>query len=298
MTPPLLNTFWGSSNGGIEVNRFRYLSKFRTPPHVHEEYAIVALIEGASGYTQLGLCERLHRGDFLVTNGAVFHSSVHAVGGDRTEGVALTFSRSLFQDCLRRVGVDLIHPVRQFVLIGKVSLPTALPLVEAIVQEGVESRPGSTVVIEGLAMALALQVLRAWPRTLIREREASTLECMTRQQLIRTLEFMTATPRDAFSVPALCAALQVSRAELYASFATTMGGTTPAACYNMLMMDRANALLLDRRQLSVKQVAFELGFRDVSHFVANFRRARGITPSAARSAANPPEQSGSDVSNG
>ena len=158
------------------MNHFRYGSEFRTPPHMHDEYAIVALSEGITDYTQFETCERLHRGDLLVTNAATLHSSIHASGGLRTEGIAVTLSGAAFHDLLSRAGVPLPQPSRQCVLMHKLTLPAALPLLDALVQEAANSGPSSDAVMEGIAIAFCLQALRAWPRALIRERAAASTE--------------------------------------------------------------------------------------------------------------------------
>ncbi len=272
------NAFWDTTEGSVEVNYFRYHDLFETPSHLHDEYALIALADGATDYVQFGTREHVHRGDFLITNGNTLHASVHAAGGRRTEGVALTFTAAAFHDFLGRAGVEREHPARQCILMHKVSLPEALPLVDALVREISESRPPSKRIMEGLATALSLQVLRAWPRLLIREHSPGPRGSMPRRRLIRTLEYMAATRKRDFSIDTLCQALHVTRRELYASFALTTGGDTPAACYRSLLLRRAEEALRSPEFSSVKRIAYDLGFRDPSHFVASFRKARGVTP--------------------
>jgi transcriptional regulator GlxA family with amidase domain len=58
-------------------------------------------------------------------------------------------------------------------------------------------------------------------------------------------------------------------------------GMTPARYLKAMRMQEARRLL-ETTFLSVKQVAAEIGIRDVSHFVRDFKKAYGLTPTQHR----------------
>jgi len=59
-------------------------------------------------------------------------------------------------------------------------------------------------------------------------------------------------------------------------------GISPMQFLRNLRMERSCALLLSSF-LSIKEVSFESGFPDVSHFERDFKRCYGMTPSEFRS---------------
>jgi AraC-like DNA-binding protein len=60
-------------------------------------------------------------------------------------------------------------------------------------------------------------------------------------------------------------------------------GESPAAWLRRRRLERAR-LLLESSRLSVAEIAFEVGFSSVSHFVHTFRQEYGAPPHAFRKA--------------
>lgn len=61
----------------------------------------------------------------------------------------------------------------------------------------------------------------------------------------------------------------------------TETGSSPLGYLKKTIMERAARMLRDTR-LSVKEIAFECGATDVSHFVRDFKRKYGETPTEFR----------------
>jgi transcriptional regulator GlxA family with amidase domain len=59
-------------------------------------------------------------------------------------------------------------------------------------------------------------------------------------------------------------------------------GVSPTQYLRSLRMQKAQALL-ESSFLTVKEVSFQSGFRDVSHFVRDFKQRYGMTPREFRS---------------
>jgi DNA-binding response OmpR family regulator len=82
----------------------------------------------------------------------------------------------------------------------------------------------------------------------------------------------------AFDVPALAARLGMSRAHLHRRVREETG-STPAELIIRFRLERA-AEMLSRRAGNVGEVAYAVGFKNLSHFVRRFREQYGQTPAA------------------
>ena len=77
-------------------------------------------------------------------------------------------------------------------------------------------------------------------------------------------------------MPALAARLGMSRAQLHRRVPGELG-STPAELIIRFRLERA-ADMLARRAGNVGEVAYAVGFRNLSHFVRRFREEYGQTP--------------------
>jgi AraC-like DNA-binding protein len=83
---------------------------------------------------------------------------------------------------------------------------------------------------------------------------------------------------EAFDVTALADGAGMSRAQLHRRVKEAFGWT-PAEMIIQYRLERA-AQMLGQRAGSVGEVAYAVGFKNVSHFVKRFREHYGRTPSA------------------
>ncbi|WP_156830189.1 AraC family transcriptional regulator [Paenibacillus sp. HW567] len=79
----------------------------------------------------------------------------------------------------------------------------------------------------------------------------------------------------------LAAQLDVSGRYLNSLFMQTFG-LSPYAYFVRLRIRKSKELLVSRPDLTVKAISQRVGFRDVSHFVATFRKQSAITPEQFR----------------
>jgi len=91
------------------------------------------------------------------------------------------------------------------------------------------------------------------------------------------IAFMRANLNRQISVSEMAASVQLSASHLRQLFKTETG-TSFARYLKGLRMQRAKELL-ETTFLSVKQVATEVRIASISHFVADFKKACGTTPS-------------------
>lgn len=138
---------------------------------------------------------------------------------------------------------------------------------------------GGNLLAESLGVALFVQLLR---RCIVSpqaaEGEADTLPDASRPALQEAADYL----RDNLSAnPALsdlAAIAGVSPAHFCTLFKRAMGMPPHRYLLN-LRVDRA-AHLLQRGDLSISQVATEVGFADQSHLTRHLKRLRGVTPGA------------------
>ena len=83
-----------------------------------------------------------------------------------------------------------------------------------------------------------------------------------------------------FDIPQLCEALLMSRAQLYRKV-KALTGESVGHLLRSYRMQRAKALL-ETTDLSVSQIALEVGFRHLAHFSRSFQQEFGVNPSEVR----------------
>lgn len=100
-------------------------------------------------------------------------------------------------------------------------------------------------------------------------------------QAERCLNYIHENYAHAFSVEALARAGCVSPSYLFRVFRKKMG-VTPMHYRNMVRVDKAKVLLLDR-SLNLEDIASRVGFEDVKYFSRVFKRETSLSPSEFRS---------------
>lgn len=79
-----------------------------------------------------------------------------------------------------------------------------------------------------------------------------------------------------FSIFHLCYALSMSRTQLYRKF-QALSNQSVHSYFRSLRLQKAKHLL-EQSDLNVTQIAFEVGFKDLSHFSYVFKKEFGISP--------------------
>lgn len=87
-------------------------------------------------------------------------------------------------------------------------------------------------------------------------------------------------PKAAISPEKLAALLSLSPSRLRYLFRKEVG--TPLGAFARTARMEHAKKLLETTFLSVKQIAYEIGLTNESHFISEFRRAWGVTPTVYR----------------
>jgi AraC family transcriptional regulator, positive regulator of tynA and feaB len=187
----------------------------------------------------------------------------------------LALPRSLVREALRTSEMKLGEVVRPL---------SGLPLVPFFTSQ-LRTLPSS---IDGLApndAALLLSTMRDMALALLASQNELELSCHLHSRSDRAL-FESAERFVAFAFEdpdmtagSIAGALNCSRTHLYAVYAKV--GETIGNRLRQVRLDHAEKLLLTTR-LSVAEIAFRVGYRDVSAFTRAFRARRQISPAAYR----------------
>jgi signal transduction histidine kinase/ligand-binding sensor domain-containing protein/DNA-binding response OmpR family regulator len=81
-----------------------------------------------------------------------------------------------------------------------------------------------------------------------------------------------------FALPMLCEEIGMSRSQLFRKM-TALVNTSPSDYIRSYRLQKARELL-ETTELTVSEVAWQVGYKDLSHFSRNYREAFGMPPSA------------------
>ena len=102
------------------------------------------------------------------------------------------------------------------------------------------------------------------------------------QRVKSVIERMHSDPSRGFPLDKMAESVNLSSTHFCYLFKCVIG--TPPAKYLKALRMRNAAALLTSTFLSVKEIVKRVGFTDESHFVRDFKKIYGVTPSEYRSA--------------
>ena len=100
------------------------------------------------------------------------------------------------------------------------------------------------------------------------------------ERIKQVLDYISQNINEDISVEQICQQICLSRGYFIALFKNTMG-ISPQQYVSKIKVERAQLLLLTT-PLSIKQIAYELGFVDHSYFTRLFHKVTGFTPQQYR----------------
>jgi AraC-like DNA-binding protein len=273
--------FWTREDGHISVQSYRPEGDLQLQPHTYSEYAIAYCLDGEITKSQLGTTEIIGRGEAIISNHGIEHSSSYrSVNGKRCDAVVMSFDRRVLKTLVGEFKLPPLDEMTSPGFVGKVSNPVLYEGARAITQELRQGLPGHKLVVETMAMRSLFETLRAWPRGHIEKLPTDLSQRLPRRDFVRAHEFMRWCRKNDFRLQRLCQLLGSSEERLNRLFLSSTRHT-PASFYNRMLLERARELLRVP-QYSVKEIGFQLGFKTSSHFIAAFRREFAMTPQEFR----------------
>jgi AraC-like DNA-binding protein len=277
--------FWSRPEGHLFIQHFRPSEPVSYEPHTHSEYNIVICLAGAVSKTQMGSTHVIEAGEAMMGNFGVEHASDYLTDNRGCDVVCLTLDQRLLGGLVDDAGLPAPHGERNPVFLGKLRSQVLHTCAVDMAQELQRRELGHAIVLEGLAMRMIVETLRAWPRIHVEHCDVDMKPRLPRHDFIRAYEFMRWCRKDEFRLKNLCRFLG-SSGERFTRLFRAATNASPAHFYNRMLLERGRNLLEDRR-LSVKEISYQLGFKTSSHFVAAFGKQFGSTPLSYRSGRDP-----------
>jgi AraC-like DNA-binding protein len=240
----------------------------RAYPERHDGWTIALVRRGTFAYRahDARRARDLREGWLLLgRDGAEFECTHATCAGD--DCTALDIAPSLVEDV--RASARLV---------GRAPFPVSvLPPVPRVVGEIAAAdralRAGAEVDADALALAVVDAALAACGAEPSRAREPSRGD---RDRVRAALDAIDARPDAAWALGDLAELVGTSPFHFARAFRTIVG-TTPHRYVVSARLQRAAHLLLGTHRL-ITDIAFDVGFGDLSNFVHTFRRTMGATP--------------------
>lgn len=147
-------------------------------------------------------------------------------------------------------------------------------ILSGLISEMQSSVVANPLFVNGLLESLTVHLLRQYADTRGKIKLRSTL--LPTWKLRRVLDHMEAHLADPFDLDCLAALCGMSRFHFSRSFRTTTG-ETPSGWFMQRRVQEASEMLL-KTNLSIIEIALEIGYDSPSHFAQVFRRVTGVTP--------------------
>jgi len=256
--------------GSVSVMDFRCNAGPADLPFVelHESFSVSYARRGSFGYHARGKSFELVAGAVLVGHADVEYLCTHDHGcGD--ECLSFALSPSLVDDLgiageFWRIGA--IPPLAELVVLGELA------------QAAAEGR--SAIGLDEIGMLLATRCAEVVTG---RNREAVGTSARDRRRAVETALWIDANSHEAIDLDCAAAIAGLSSFHFLRLFQRVLG-VTPHQYLIRSRLRHAARLLADS-QRSITEIAFDVGFRDLSNFVRSFHRAAGISPREFRRAA-------------
>jgi len=250
-------------------------------PHTHDEYNIIICLDGTFECFVRGGRETLRPGEVMVLNPGEVHHSNYPEGASAA-GLTLHVPENAMKRILHSMRVPMELESSSITFNGKARDSELLTFTHELVSELDSRQNGFELVAQALVIQLIVHLLRRCLTPTVQTRGPAIPRQLPSWQMVRALEYMNVCGKNNFKVTDLCsnAGTSVTRfIELFKNSVTTR--MTPHAFYNHLLITKAKQHLTDPA-CSVKEVSFELGFQNESHFCKVFRSCSGTTPGSYR----------------
>ncbi|MEW5978792.1 MAG: AraC family transcriptional regulator [Acidobacteriota bacterium] len=281
--PNTVSRCWFTPDFQFGLHYFRYVANdFRCLPHTHGEHNFIVCLEHSYQCVVNGKEETMEPGDLLVINPGDVHKSRYNSDQVPSEGVTLYLTQRALESILCRMHIPFDGRRQSIRFLGKVRDPKVLELVQELLTEWQGQKEGYDVVMQSCMLQILVHLIRSRLEPTIVEKRFDLPRQLPSWQMDWAIEYMNARGKSNFSLSELCSRLGISQPHFIKLFKNSTGTMIPHDYYNRLLIDRAQRLL-QSPDCSVKEVAFELGFKSDSHFCSLFRSFTGMTPKSYQS---------------
>ena len=255
---------------GVSVIDYRCSAGPKDTPFVefHRDFSVSYVRKGSFGCRARGQCFELVAGSILVGHPGDEYVCTHEHGGG-DECLSFHFAPALVEalgyrpDIWRSVCVP---PLPQLVVLGELA------------QAAAEGR--SDVGLDELGMLLAERLVALLSR---RRSQPADARPSDHRRAVEAALWIEANAHEPIDLGSLAGMFQLSPFHFLRIFAGVMGVTPHQYLIRSRLRRAARLLACDTRPIT--EVAFEVGFGDLSNFVRTFHRAAALSPRGFRRAA-------------
>jgi AraC family transcriptional regulator len=257
---------------------YRRAPLMRWTGEAHSDYLVLVQLDGAMRVGIEGSKTELAAGGVLLLN-----PGQSAVGSAKASAyLSATLSSSLLFDCALRsrlvtsgARIELRGPVVQ-------GIDRLGPLATDIAHELEHAEAGQELVLAAMVEQIAIHLLRHHANVQRSDEMELSRAGLVDRRIRRAVELMHIKLAEDLSLDEIAAAAYLSPFH-FARLFKKITGSAPHAYLAALRANRAQVLLADT-DLSVTEIAAQVGYSSSSHFTKAFRTATGLTPRAFRNA--------------
>jgi len=248
---------------------------------MHGEYIISLCLSREFDYHIRGNRETLNAGDLLVTSPGEMHQGCYGPSDAPSQGVSVFLTQRALQKVFTEMRVPLNLEKDRVLFLGKPRDLKVQQLAQELLLEIQEKRSGYEIIVRSCILQILVCLLRNCLEPTVEKAKSELPRQLPWWQMNRTIEYMNTHGKNSFNLSELCGEVGTSPSRFIRLFKNSANMRNPLGYFNELLIDKAKSLLKSNRY-SVKEVAYELGFQNDSHFCTVFRRVSGVTPSAFR----------------
>jgi AraC-like DNA-binding protein len=261
----------GVQQDGMSVYDYRCAARPGDRPYAefHDRFSISYVRRGTFGYRVRGALHELVPGSVLIGHPGDEYMCTHehdACGDEclsfQLEAELAEATRAAAEPCQPRA----LPPLPELMVMGELAQAAA--------------HGGSDIGLDEVGLLLVDRYLAV---TSGERRRAPNPTARDRQRAVRTALWIDANAHQPIALASCAREAQLSPFHLLRLFADVLG-VTPHQYLVRTRLRHAARLLADAA-CSITDVAFEVGFADLSNFVRTFRRAAGVSPRGFRQAA-------------
>jgi AraC-like DNA-binding protein len=243
--------------------------------HRHDFYFILVVTKGVG----------THEIDFIkhrVTNNSIFimrPGQVHELGlKSGSEGFLLEFNKQ-FQFSASQTGNSLLRKAanRNFCKVGKADIQQLCIPLQAMLEEYQLKKEGFETVMKANLEIFLIQFLRYQQHREPLGTKATTYQQEKLQEFLDLLEVNINSEKLASAYADM---VSLSPFQLNSITKSLLGKTVAELIEDQILLEAKRHLLATSNQ--VNQIAFQLGYEDVSYFIRFFKKLTGHTPEAFR----------------
>ena len=255
----------------ISFVEYRCRAKLGDEPFVerHTSHTVAYVRKGSFGYRARGKSYELVPGSILVGNPGDEYMCTHDhVAGD--ECLSFILPRELVAeigDGRHIWEVGALPPLAELLVLGELA------------QASVDGKTDVATPEAGMALAARLVAVVTGRK----ETSASTPAARDRRRAVEAAEWIEAHAHEAVGLEGAAGQVGLTAFHFLRLFSKVLG-VTPHQYLVRARLRRAARLLADDAR-SITEIAFDVGFGDLSNFVRTFHRAAGASPRSFRRAA-------------